>query len=381
MGPIELGSNDFAFDLYRNERQARGNLALSPVSISAALAMTLGGARGETEAQMKRVMHLEAPREAVNAAWSRIVQGLQAPERSLQLRIANRLFGERTVQFEPAFLETTRAAWAAPLEACDFKNGFEVARARINAWVLEQTERRIVDVLPEGALDGQSRLVLVNAISFLAHWELPFEKRSTFDLPFHLSPGVQKPTPTMHKVESYRVAEADGVKVLELPYEGKEASMLLVLPDRRDGLAEVEAGLTRTRLESWGRALEPKRVLLALPRFEVSPTPTMRLSDALKRLGMVDAFERDTANFTGIANPPDPADRLVIGEVFHKAFVKVDEKGTEAAAATAVTMTRAGGRPTPPPEFRFEHPFLFLILDRQTGLVLFMGRVADPTAS
>jgi serpin B len=380
MTKLASSSNALGFDLYGRARSAPGNLAMSPASISAALAMTLGGSRGETEAQMKRVLHVDGSRDAVMSDWGKLSRGLQNPARSLTLRIANRLFGEKTVKFEQPFIDKTQADFAAPLEPNDFINAFEPARAHINSWVEEQTEHRIKELLPPAALDKLTRLVLVNAIYFLADWAEPFEKTATYDAPFEVSPGAPKKTPTMHRGGPHRIAQGDGVKVLELPYKGGDASMLFILPDRKDGLADVESSLTAAKLDAWKAALASQAVAVSLPRFEVSPTPSMSLGEDLKKLGMPDAFEREKADFTGIANPADHRERLKIDKVFHKAFVKVDEKGTEAAAATAVVMAKGGGPPPAPAlEFNADHPFLFAIVDKATGLVLFLGRVADPT--
>ena len=243
----------------------------------------------------------------------------------------------------------------------------------------EQTEKRINDLLRPNALDALTRLVLVNAIYFLADWQEPFEKRATWDKPFDVAGGAPKLTPMMHHHGSHRFGQTDSVKVLELPYQGRDAAMLLVLPERKDGIDAVEIALSPATLAAWTAALEPRDVAVTLPRFEVSPTP-LSLGAELVRLGMIDAFDKDKADFTGIANPKDPRERLYIAKVFHKAFVKVDEKGTEAAAATALQVAGSGGAPSRPAlEFTADPPFLFLIVEKASGLVLFVGRVADPT--
>ena len=375
---LAMSSNALGFDVYRKIRATPGNLALSPASISAALAMTYGGARAETEAQMKRAMHLEGPRDAVMADWGTLSRSLQSPSRPVKLRIANRLFGEKTCAFDQAFLDRTRDAYGAPLEPTDFKSAFEPARMRINGWVEDQTEKRIKDLLPANALDAATRLVLVNAIYFLADWAEPFERSETYDAKFKVAGGAAKPTPMMQSRRSYRFGQTSGVKLLELPYRGGDTSMLVALPDREDGLDAVEASLSPTKFAAWTAALASHEVEVKLPRFEVSPA-SLSLGSELVKLGMIDAFDRQKADFTGIANPKDPGERLSIGQVVHKAFVKVDEKGTEAAAATAVGGV-GGGLPSPPKRvFTADHPFLFLIVEKASGLVLFMGRVADPT--
>lgn len=375
---LAKSNNAFAFDLYGRVSKEQGNLAMSPASVGAALVMTWSGARRRTEEQMRNVLHLDGSQDAVLSDWGSLSRGLQDPARPLKLRIANRLFGDKGYAFDPAYLEKTRS-YGAALEPTDFRTGHEPARGRINAWVEQQTERRIQDLLPPGSIDREMRLVLVNAIYFLADWADQFQKRATRDESFKVTATSQKTAPTMHQMGGYRVAQADGVSVLEMPYAGRDAAMLVVLPDRVEGIADVERTLTAAKVDAWTRALAPQNVSVSLPRFEVSPSPSLLLGAGLANLGMADAFDRDRADFTGIANPADPRDRLNIGEVFHKAFVKVDEKGTEAAAATAVTMPRAGCAPAQALEFRADHPFVFIIVDKPTGLVLFIGRVADPT--
>jgi serpin B len=374
--PLAQASNAFAFDLYQKLRTTQGNLAISPASISAALAMTWGGAKGATAEQMKKTLHFSGDQDTVFAGWGKLQAALTDPSRPLKLRIANRLFGEKTYHFEQPFLDKTKASFGAPLEQLDFKEAFEPSRARINGWVEEQTEKRIKDLIPKGAVTPITRLVLVNAIYFLADWADPFEKFATSEQDFTVAGGAKKKVQMMHRADNYRLAQAGGVKVLEMPYKGNDAAMLVVLPDRVDGLADVEAAIGAGKLDAWRKALASQRVLVSLPRFEVAP-PAFELSSQLAALGMPIVFDTAKADFTGIGNPADPSEKIHIDRVFHKAFVKVDEKGTEAAAATAVLAAGAGMPPKSVP-FEADHPFLFLIVDQTSGLVLFMGRVNDP---
>jgi serpin B len=380
MTRLARSSNAFAFDLYRGLGPGAGNRVVSPASVSTAMAMAWGGARGETAAQMQRVLRLEGSPETVMTASGRLAASLQDPSRPIVFRIANRLFGEKTYRFEPAYLDATRAAFGAGLEPVDFKRAAEPARVHINTWVEEKTEKRIRDLVPPGALSGDTRLVLVNAIYFLGDWQEPFEKDATRPAPFSISASEKKDVPTMHAVESFRFVAKDGLKAVELPYKGGQMSMLVVLPDAVDGLAALESSFGTERLEGIVKAVAPARVFVALPKFEVDPASALPLGHVLETLGMADAFSRARADFSGIANPPDPRDRLFISEVFHKAFVRVDEKGTEAAAATAAVMARAAAAMAPPMEFKADHPFLFFIRDNASGMILFMGRVADPSA-
>jgi serpin B len=229
-------------------------------------------------------------------------------------------------------------------------------------------------------LDADTRLVLVNAIYFLGDWAKPFAREATRPAPFHTSPSAKADVPTMHQIETFGWMRGDRFQALGLAYAGGGFSMLVLLPDAVDGLAGLEDGLTADALDRVVATLVPTRVALALPKFEVNPARAASLSPLLRDLGLSAAFDRDRADFTGIADPTDRRDRLFIGEVFHKAFVKTDEKGTEAAAATAVPMMRIGSAmPSRPVPFVADHPFLFLIRDNASGLVLFMGRMSDPS--
>jgi serpin B len=379
LGALAKGSNTFGLALYERLRSQRGNLVMSPASVTTALAMTWGGARGDTMKEMQRVLGFEGDQDTVMQTSGQLAAMLTSPDRPVTFRIANRLFGEKTYQFEASFLDKTRAAFGAPLEPVDFKGAPDPARLHINQWVESKTEKRIKDLLPERSIDRDMRLVLVNAIYFLGDWLEPFDKDSTMDMPFFVTKSTKKNVPTMHRTDGFSYAERSGFKALELPYKGGQMSMLLILPDETDGLDELEKRLSVQVLDETVRALQGKRIFLSLPKFEVVPEESISLASHLKAMGMPLAFDADRADFTGIANPPNPADRLYIGNVFHKAFVKVDEKGTEAAAATAVLMPRAGSAPMQPTEFKADHPFLFFIRDTASGLVLFMGRVANPS--
>jgi serpin B len=371
-------SNGFGLDLYKKVATSSGNLALSPASVSFALTMTAYGARGETQKQMLHVLALGEGSRTVLDDSGKLARTLQAPNQPVTLRIANRLFGEKTMSFEHEFSQALEQSYDAPLVPEDFKHAAEASRSDINAWVEKHTQNRIQNLIPGGGLDEQTRLVLVNAIYFLGDWLSPFEKSSTYPSDFSLSPAKKKQVPTMHQVGAFALAKLDGVSVLKMPYQGEELSMLFVLPDQLDGLAALEKSLDRTKLEHWVGAMKVQRVSVSLPRFEINPSEPLALKGALRGLGIELAFDRDKADFTGIAKPPDPREKLSIDQVFHKAFVKVDEKGTEAAAATAVVMKGAGAAPEHPAEFTADHPFLFLLRHEKSGLVLFMGRLADP---
>lgn len=371
---LARSSNALGFDLWR-KMPATGDAAMPPTSISVALAMALGGAKGATAAQLAAAMHLDG---ADPTAWGDISAALE--NRGGELRIANRLFAEKSYPFEEAFVRKTTASFRAPLDPVDFRTGSAAARTHINSWVADQTKHRIVELLGEGSVTPDTRLTLVNAIYLLADWDVPFEKDATFGEAFHLASGETKQTPTMHRTESMRSGAANGARIVDLPYKGSSLSMTVIVPDRVDGLAAIEASLSNASLGQLDKALTTQRTAVSLPKFTIDPAASLSLSSALRALGVSDAFDVRTADFTGIARPAANGEKLVLSDVVHKAFVKIDEKGTEAAAATAVIAIAATGIAieAPPFEVKADRPFLFLIRDKTTGLVLFLGRVTDP---
>lgn len=377
---VAASSNAFGMTLYGGLAKKPGNLAMSPLSISTALAMTWGGAKGDTEREMRTVLHFTGDRDA--AALGALMGALTSPGRPLTLRIANRLFGEKTFSFQQPFLDMTKATFGAPMEPVDFKGAADPSRVHINDWVDGQTEHRIKDLIPPKAVTDATRMVLVNAIYFLADWETPFQKELTGPESFRLAGGAVREVPTMHLRDDFALLSADGAKILSLPYQDSDTAMLIALPDAADGIAALERKLTAAKLDEWQKALAsatPQRVDIALPSFKIEPGAPVRLHDLLLAMGMKLAFDAEKADFTGIGVPQDPRDRLSFSEVFHKAFVKVDEKGTEAAAATAVVMGTGAGMPPKSVPFKADHPFLFFVVNKSSGAVLFMGRVSDPS--
>ena len=378
---LARSSNAFATALWQKVRGSPGNLAVSPASITLALAMTWGGARGETSSEMKQALHFEGSTDEVMASAGQLLQAWNTNSGSTLLRVANRLFGSKSYTFEQPYLTQTRATFNAPLEPVDFDDDIETTRKSINAWVARQTEDRIQGLLPERSLRPHlTKLVLVNAVYFKAVWAHFFSEDLTRTEPFFVTPQVKKDAALMRRTGSYGYAEQDGVKVLELPYQEGAWSMIIVLPDAVEGLEAVERSLTSEGFNDWVTALHSETVNVVLPRFEVNPESSVELGEALAELGMKRAFDPQQADFTGMANPTNPNERLHISKVFHKAFVKVNEKGTEAAAATAVVMMgrTAMKRPQEPKDFRADHPFLFFLRDKASGMILFMGRVSEP---
>jgi len=377
---LAKSSNAFGLDFYGKVRSRKGNLVMSPFSLSTALAMTWAGARGETAAQMAKVLHLDGPVDRTLDLCGSLVASYGAPDQGVTVHIANRLFGEKTYAFEQPYLARLKSAFGAPIEPIDFKRGAEDGRKRINAWIEGETHGRINDLIPTSGVSERTRLALVNAIYFLGDWAAPFNKDHTAPAPFFTSKSEKKDVPTMHQQEHFHFAATDGVEVLEMPYQNGALAMDLVLPDAVDGLDAVEARLTPAVFEQWMGAASSATVSVSLPRVEIAPAEPLALADTLSALGMPLAFDAGKADFTGIGNAPNPEERLFLSKVVHKAFLKIDEKGTEAAAATAALPVAAGISRVAlvPKEFRADHPFLFFLRDVRSGLVLFMGRVADP---
>jgi len=374
---VGRGVNGLGADLFARLATAPGNITFSPASVEAALAMTAAGARGATRDEMTRVLHLEGDADAAIDGLGATLRTWDDPAQTERtLRVANRLFGERTYTFEETFVARVRDRFAAPLEGLDFRSASEAARTQINGWVSTHTHDRIRDLLPAGSIDPSTRLVLVNAVYFDARWESPFERTATHDAAFTTEGGAAVQVPTMHRRGSYAVGQIGGATVVELGYRGGDMAMWLVLPPA--GTAP-EAWATEANLAADASALTPRQILLAVPSFRIEPEAPVALRPHLEALGMRAAFSSTDADFTGIAAPPDPADRLFVSAVFHKAFVRVDEAGTEAAAATAVVMARAGAAmPVEMEEIHVDRPFLFVLRDRRTGAALFLGRVSDP---
>ena len=370
------GNTAFALDLYAQlAAGSEGNLFLSPYSISTALAMTYAGARGETEAQMAETLHFALPQESLHEAFKKLLESQKSGgEESYELAVANALWGQKGYGFLDEFLELTRSHYGAGLKEVDFAADSESARRTINAWVERETRNKIQDLIPPNSLSPLTSLVLTNAIYFKGKWEVPFEKNRTKEESFFTIGGKTIETPLMHQVDSYGYFEQDAFQALELPYIGDALSMVIFLPREKEGLADFEKTMTLENLKDWTARLSRRRVIVALPKFEM--TSQFSLKETLQNMGMKDAFGGD-ADFSGMTAQND----LNIDKVLHKAFVEVNEEGTEAAAATGVIMTRTSLSHQPrPPLFRADHPFLFLIRDKRSGSILFLGRLVNPKA-
>jgi serpin B len=381
------GNTAFALDLYAALRPtAGGNLLVSPYSVSQALAMTYAGAAGQTATQMAKTLSFALPQPALHEAFHALNADLVARGNAEEdkennqpgrgLRIANALWGEQTYPFSPLYSREIEQYYGAGLQPVDFKNAPEAARGQINDWVAQQTEDRIQNIVPEGGVTAESRLVLADAIWFSGAWSNPFEPDATSDADFHLSDGATVTVPFMTLRAHLPYTRGDGFQVIEFPYAGSGFTFTVILPDEGQ-FDTVDAGLDADTLNAALDQLSTTEIDVYLPKFEFDFGAS--LAEPLQALGMTDAFDPTLADFIDMVDgtPPEP---LYIGDVLHKAFITVDEKGTEAAAATVVEMA-AGAAPneTEPPEIRIDRPFLFAIRDTQTGAILFFGRVTNPT--
>jgi len=384
LAPVVEGDNQFAFDLYAKLNANRENLFFSPFSISMALAMTYGGAAGETQRQMEEVLHFPYNDNKLHNSLGALLQELTYPaasESGFQMRIANRLWGEERpgYRFQETFLKLTRDFYDAQLEPVSFSEAPGEAAQKINDWVSKQTEGLIGSIVDPNQFSVDTLLVLTNAIYFKGVWTNEFGKRATKDEPFYLEDGTQKNVPLMHQRGDFVYGEAENLQLLQMPYRGNRLSMLAVLPRARDGLAAVENTLDAGRLGEWMAGMRQREVDVFFPRFRMETG--FDLTETLKDMGMAVAFEpeADFLKMIELSGQSAPEQRIWLSSVLHKAFVEVDEEGTTAAAATAVsTLAESVSIPEPPPVFRADHPFLFLIRDDVSGSILFMGRVMKP---
>jgi serpin B len=369
-------NNAFALDLYRSLQTRDGNLIYSPYSISLALAMTYAGARGDTESQMAQTLHflsqdqLHPSFNALDLQLSQRGKATSADETPLQLNIANAIWAEQTYPFLKTFLDTVALNYGAGIRLADFINQYEAVRKEINIWVSDQTEEKIKDLIPAGALNSDTRMTLVNAIYFKADWLSPFRANSTQEAPFHLLDGSEVTVPMMNQSAFIPYAKNEGWQAIELAYQGESAAMDIIVPDE-GRFEEVESNLDHQTVSTILNSLQPTSVSLGMPKFKYESA--FGLADQLKALGMTDAFDPGQADFTGMSERDD----LHISAIIHKAFVAVDEKGTEAAAATAVTMF-ATSAVVQDVILTVDRPFIFIIRDLPTGQILFIGRVLNP---
>ena len=371
------GNTKFALNLYQKLKDTEGNLFLSPYSISTALAMTYAGARDNTAKQMAETMHFSLDQKQLHPAFAELRATLNdvQQKRKVTLHVANSLWPQKGYPFLKEYLCLTKKYYGVTITPVDYKTARGAASKMINTWVEDKTKKKIKDIIQPGVLDALTRLILVNAIYFKGNWASQFRKSATKNMPFYLSQKESVSVPMMNQEETFGYAEYENIQILKLPYIGNDLSMLVLLPKKIDSLANLEKSLTANNLERWRNRLYNKEVYVFLPKFKM--TSQFYLGEMLKSMGMTDAFNRNKANFLGMDGNPN---WLYIATVIHKAFVDVNEEGTEAAAATVMATKSCVGGPRPP-VFRADHPFFFLIQDNTTRSILFIGRVVNPTKS
>uniref|UniRef100_A0A668AU62 Leukocyte elastase inhibitor n=1 Tax=Myripristis murdjan TaxID=586833 RepID=A0A668AU62_9TELE len=358
-----------------DEDKKSSNVFYSPLSISSALAMVMLGARANTATQMSECLKAQ---DDVHVKFSKLIKELNKARAPYSLSLANRLYGDQSYQFVEGFLADTKKHYDAELESVDFKTSAETARININSWVEKQTQDKIKDLLTPGVVDSMTRLVLVNAIYFKGNWDRKFDADLTKDAQFKLNKNENKPVKMMYQKAKFPLTYIPEVncQILELPYKGKDLSMLIFLPkemeDDTTGLEKLEKELTYEKFVEWTQPhmMDTVEVQVGLPRFKMEES--YDLKDILTRMGMVDAFDVRMSDFSGMS----PANDLVLSQVVHKAFVEVNEEGTEAAAATGVIMMMRCARM--PDQFIADHPFLFFIQHKPSMSVLFAGRFCSP---
>jgi serpin B len=365
----------FALDLYQRQHGNTGNLFFSPYSISTALAMTYGGARGQTAKEMAQVLHFNLPEAQVHSGFASLIGQINelGKGKQLSLSVANSLWCQQSYHFTDSFLKLVHDSYFAEARLVDFIHQTEPTRRQINSWIEQKTQDKIRDLLQPGDLTPATRLVLCNAIYFKGNWTSQFETNATHTEPFFTAPDQKVDAPLMSQTEKVRSKQFDDFAILALPYSDNELSMVIVLPKAVAGLAPVESKLAQ--LPEWLTALDQApedKAQIFLPRFKL--TLRLQLSRDLAAMGMSDAFG-PKADFSGMTGAKD----LCISEVVHQAFVDVNEQGTEAAAATALVMRSMAVMANPIPVFRMDHPFIFLIRENKTGSILFLGRLADPS--
>ena len=371
-------NSEFAFDLYQALRQQKGNLFYSPYSISLALAMTYAGARGGTEQQMADTLHFELQQALLHPAFNALDLELASrgegakgkDDKGFRLHIVNAIWGQKDYKFLNQFLDVLAVNYGAGLRLLDFISEPEQSRITINNWVSDQTEGKIKDLIPQGVIDDLTRLVLTNAIYFNAAWLNPFENELTSDRAFHLLEGDDVTVPMMTQTNSFGYATGDGYQAVELLYDGSELSMIILLPNSGQ-FESFQNSLNAALVDHIVSDLQSRQVSLTMPKFEFESE--FSLADTLAAMGMPMAFS-DEADFSGMTGNRE----LTISDVLHKSFVSVDEAGTEAAAATAVVVGLTSA-PEQPVQVTVDRPFIFLIRDIETGTILFVGQVVNPS--
>ncbi len=364
----------FAVDLYRHLKQTEGNLFFSPFSISAALAMTYAGARENTASQMAAALHFNQEPNQLHRSMGELISQLNAvqKESDVELNVANALWTQQGYQFLDEFFRVVRQSYQAELNQIDFASAADAARQAINSWVEQQTNQKIKDLIPPGVLNALTRQVLVNAIYFKGFWDSQFKPDDTQAMGFWLSAETDVQVPMMHQQHSFGYWENEWLQVLEMPYKDESLSLIVLLPKERPGISDLEQKLTLENMMLWQDQLQKQKVNVFFPKFKIESQ--FNLGQTLSSMGMPDAFDPNRADFSAMVGKKE----LFISAVLHKAFVEVNEEGTEAAAATGVVIGVTSIAP-PPPIFKADHPFVFFIRDNPSRSILFLGRVVNPS--
>ncbi len=364
--------NGLAVDLYKELRREEGNLCFSPYSISSAFSMVYAGAKDETAHEMEQSLGFG---QGIGESYRGLTKGmLAAPEDAGDLEVANSIWPQRGYRLLRTYVKELEENYASEVRTQDFAKQPERARRDINAWVRERTRERIGEILPEGAIGADTRMILVNAVYFRAPWMHVFPQSATREEVFFATPSTEVAAPMMRVSDAFAYHETPEVQAVRIPYRMGAFSMTVILPKARNGLSAVEMSLDRAFLHTLSGELERRKVDLSIPRFRIETD--LLLNESMKRLGVQRAFDPGFADFSGMNGKHD----LYLSDALHRAVVAVDEEGTEASAATALTMKRTSA-PLPlmePVVFRADHPFLFLIQEDISGAILFIGRVCRP---
>lgn len=366
-----LSNNQFAIDFYKQiASQEKGNIFFSPFSLSTAMAMTYAGARGVTQEQIAQVFHFGDNTDKYHTQLGNTIKQINSKTGTIQLKIVNNLWAEKTYPFTKPYTKLMTAAYKATIKPMDFINKFEESRLAINANILKATNEKIKDLLPPNSLNNLTRLVLTNAIYFKGDWKVTFKKELTSERDFYIEQKKSIKCSMMSVKSQFNYYEDSKLKAIEIPYTGNNFSMVVILPNSNITLDEITKMLSNDIIVDIQRELNQQEVSLSIPKFKLSNG--YQLKQLLSSMGMPQPFT-DDANFTGMST----LNNLKISDVFHKAFIDVNEQGTEASAATAVVVATKSVQRVQ--SFIANRPFLFLIKEKSTETILFMGRIADPT--
>lgn len=363
----------FALDLYNQLKMTDGNLFFSPFSIFTALAMTWAGARENTAVQMAETLHFTEKPAQFHRAIGDLISQLNAvqKETDVELSIANAIWAQKGYQFLDEFFRIVQQSYQADLKQVDFSSAAESARQAINAWVEQQTNGKIKDLLPPKVLNALTRLVLVNAIYFKGFWDNQFKSRDTREMEFWLLTEVAVKVPMMHQEHQFGYWENDWLQIMEMPYKEESLSLIVLLPKEKTGITDLEQKLNFENMMAWQSRLRKRKVIVFFPKFKIESQ--FSLGQTLALMGMPDAFDPELADFSAMVGQKE----LYISAVIHKAFLEVNEEGSEAAAATGVVVSVTSIAPSPP-IFKADHPFVFFIRDNKSQSILFLGRVLNP---